>query len=153
MLHSDKILGLISTPLKNAQLYLVDLSIDKKNNIKIILDSDDEVRLVDCISISRAIEKNLDRENEDFSLEVTSAGLGQPLKQERQYKKYLGKEIEVLENVGLKHQGKLISLDGNSIQILKSSLKKNRQIKNNTEENVLSILFSEIKQTKAIIKI
>lgn len=153
MLQSDKILRLIAEHLKNAQLFLVDLSIDKKNNIKIVLDSDGKVRLSDCVAVSREIEKNLDREMEDFSLEVTSAGLGQPLKQDRQYRKCVGKEIEILEKDGAKHLGKLISYDGEAIRISKVSGKKNAKAGKNTQESVLNILFAEIKQAKEVVKI
>jgi len=153
MLPSDKILDLIHEPLADTQIYLVDLSIDQKNNIKIVLDSDGSVSLSDCVTISRAIENNLDREKEDFSLEVTSAGLGQPLKQERQYQKYIGKEIEVLGKDGTKHLGKLISLNAASIKMVKASEKKKKMNNKETEENILQISFNEIKQTKGVVKV
>ena len=72
---------------ENPSLFLIDLKIGLDNNIKVILDDDNEISLNDCIKISRAIEHNLDREVEDFSLEVTSAGVGEPLCNRRQYKK------------------------------------------------------------------
>jgi len=153
MLQSEKILSLIDAPLANAQVYLVDMSIDAKNNIKIILDSDKAVSLSDCITISRAIENNLSREDEDFSLEVTSAGLGQPLKQERQYRKCIGKEIEVLGKDGKKYFGTLMSLNNDSIQLLKSVDEKKGKSREVENKDVLQILFTEIKQTKAIVKI
>ncbi len=67
--------------------FLIDLDINASNKIMVTLDGDNGVTLQDCIDVSRAIEHNLDREEEDFSLEVASAGAASPLQQPRQYKK------------------------------------------------------------------
>ncbi|MEM7187201.1 MAG: ribosome assembly cofactor RimP [Bacteroidota bacterium] len=80
---------------ENPALFLIDLSIDKENRIKVIIDGDEGVKVEDCIMVSRAIEHNLDREEEDFSLEVLSAGVSEPLKLVRQYKKNLGRKLAV----------------------------------------------------------
>lgn len=77
------------------QLFLIDLSINEANKISVILDGDSGVNLQDCIDISRAVENNLDREEQDFSLEVASAGVSSPLKLVRQYKKNIGRTIKV----------------------------------------------------------
>ena len=65
------------------------------NTIRVVLDGDEGVNLQDCMNISRAIEHNLDREEEDFSLEVTSAGAASPLELPRQYKKNIGRKLKV----------------------------------------------------------
>lgn len=77
------------------QLFLIDLSINEAYKISVILDGDSGVNLQDCIDISRAVENNLDREEQDFSLEVASAGVSSPLKLVRQYKKNIGRTIKV----------------------------------------------------------
>ena len=74
-------------------LFLIDLSINDANKISIILDGDFGVNLQDCIDVSRAVENNLDREEQDFSLEVASAGVSSPLKGIRQYKKNKGRTL------------------------------------------------------------
>ena len=76
-------------------LFLIDLSITEANKIVVTLDGDTGVSLQDCIDISRAIEHNLDREEQDFSLEVASAGVSSPLKLVRQYKKNIGRTLKV----------------------------------------------------------
>lgn len=76
-------------------LFLIDLTITDAMKIIVTLDGDDGVQLQDCIDISRAIENNLDREVNDFSLEVASAGLSSPLKLVRQYKKNIGRTLKV----------------------------------------------------------
>ena len=76
-------------------LFLVDFSIQGDNQIKVTIDGDSGVLVKDCMFISRAIEHNLDREEEDFSLEVMSAGATSPLTHKRQYKKNLNRVLHV----------------------------------------------------------
>ena len=93
---------------ENPSLFLIDLKISLENNIKVVLDGDDEVSLSDCIKISRVIEHNLDREVLDFSLEVTSAGVGEPLFNRRQYLKNIGRKLKVEIPAGNSFQGTLV---------------------------------------------
>ncbi|MBT8261610.1 MAG: ribosome assembly cofactor RimP [Bacteroidia bacterium] len=76
-------------------LFLIDLNISETNQIRVIIDGDEGVKVQDCIDISRAIEHNLDREDQDFSLEVHSAGVSEPLTMMRQYKKNIGRKLKV----------------------------------------------------------
>ncbi|MDC8005824.1 ribosome assembly cofactor RimP [Aureisphaera galaxeae] len=79
----------------NPSLFLIDLEFRPENQIRVIIDGDQGVKVEDCIAVSRAIEHNLDREEEDFSLEVLSAGVSEPLSQVRQYKKNVGRKLKV----------------------------------------------------------
>ena len=74
-------------------LFLIDFTVGSDNRIKVVLDGDKGINLKDCMDVSRAIEHNLDREEEDFSLEVTSAGATEPLQLPRQYKKNVGRTL------------------------------------------------------------
>src|SRR5690606_7455438 len=76
-------------------VFLIDLTITDAFKVIVTLDGDNGVTLQDCIDISRAIEHNLDREEQDFSLEVASAGVSSPLKHLRQYKKNVGRTLIV----------------------------------------------------------
>ncbi len=76
-------------------LFIVDLAIEENNKIRVEIDGMNGVGINDCVSISRNIEHNLDREKEDFELEVTSASLSNPFKTKQQYVKNIGKEIKV----------------------------------------------------------
>ena len=80
---------------EHPSLFLIDFTIGSDNTIRVVLDGDQGVNLQDCMNISRAIEHNLDREDEDFSLEVTSAGATSPLELPRQYKKNIGRKLAV----------------------------------------------------------
>ncbi|WP_293872082.1 ribosome assembly cofactor RimP [Flavobacterium sp.] len=96
MVFRDKILSLLEEVLQeNPNLFLVDLSISDSYKITVTLDGDTGVNLQDCIAVSRAIDSNLDREEQDFSLEVASAGVSTPLKMVRQYKKNIGRTLKV----------------------------------------------------------
>jgi len=76
-------------------LFLIDFSVGSDNKINVVIDGDEGVSLQDCINVSRSIEHNLDREEQDFSLEVASAGATAPLQFPRQYKKNIGRKLEV----------------------------------------------------------
>jgi ribosome maturation factor RimP len=97
MTFKEKVAHLLSNGLEeNPSLFLVDLTIGGGNKIVVTLDGDTGVTLQDCINISRAIEHNIDREEEeDFSLEVASAGATTPLQLPRQYKKNVGRILNV----------------------------------------------------------
>ena len=81
--------------LERTDLFLLDMTISEDNRIKIVVDGDNGVNVDDCMFISRAIEHNLDREEVDFAIDVASAGATEPLVNKRQYKKNLGRFLEV----------------------------------------------------------
>jgi len=92
----DKVKQLLDAGLEeHPDLFLIDLTITDSYKIIVTLDGDNGVQLQDCINISRAIEHNLDREEQDFSLEVASAGVSAPLKLVRQFKKNIGRTLKV----------------------------------------------------------
>jgi len=99
MTFKEKVNGLITEALlEKPSIFLVDLAVSDSFKISVGLDGDNGVALQDCIDISRAIENNLDREEQDFSLEVASVGVGTPLKMVRQYKKNIGRTLIVTTN-------------------------------------------------------
>jgi ribosome maturation factor RimP len=96
MTFREKVTNLLEEGLKEKpSVFLIDLTITDAFKIIVTLDGDNGVALQDCIDISRAIEHNLDREEQDFSLEVASVGVGSPLKLVRQYKKNIGRLLIV----------------------------------------------------------
>lgn len=96
MTFKEKVHQLIDESLKEKpSIFLIDVVISESYKITITLDDDNGVVLQDCITISRAIENNLNREEQDFSLEVASVGVGSPLKLVRQYKKNVGRTLIV----------------------------------------------------------
>ena len=152
MITGDYIATLVKDAITSDHLFLVEVSVDNNNRIKVIVDSDKTVAISDCIAVSKAVENNLDRDQQDFSLEVTSAGVGQPLKLIRQYNKHIGKELEVTIDSGLVLSGELKGVNQNYIELEENTPKKRR------EENEGNPLFhklnlNNIKMAKAIITI
>lgn len=96
MTFKEKVSELLNESLAGKpELFLIDLTITDAFKIIVTIDGDNGVNLQDCIDISRAIESNLDREEQDYSLEVASGGVSAPLKLVRQYKKNIGRTLQV----------------------------------------------------------
>ena len=101
---------------ENPALFLIDYNITKDNSIGVLIDGDNGVTVEDCILVSRAIEHNLDREEEDFSLEVGSVGATAPLEIPRQYKKNIGRMLSVKTN-NQAVEANLVSADDTQIKL------------------------------------
>lgn len=131
--------------------FLVDIRIKPTNNVKVFIDGDEGIILSDLISYNRKLYKELEEgplfPDGNFSLEVSSPGLDEPLKQKRQYKKNIGRYVEVLLNDSTKVEGKLLAADEEGLQVETETGKgKKKEIK---QQN---ILFNDIKQTKIQVK-
>ena len=154
MNFNQKVENFLSLVLKqHSNIFLVDLKISNDKSIKIILDGDKEVNVKDCIDISRSMEGALDRDQEDFSLEVASAGVGSPLKFPRHYHKNLGRKLEVISTEGLKFEGDLTHVKEDAIELQWKQRETKRIGKGKvTVTKKKTILFDEISQAKVIIK-
>lgn len=118
MLNNSVVQSLIEKGLEERpDLFLIDFTISSDNKIKVILDGDNGVSVEDCIFISRAVEHNLDREEEDFALEVASAGATSPLVNKRQYKKNIGRILEVKSKPNDNIEAKLVDADDAQITL------------------------------------
>ena len=111
MINAKKIQLLAEEFLEGTSAFLVDVKVASGNVIRISLENDDRTSITDCVELSRHIEGSFDREEEDFSLDVGSPGLDQPLKVLRQYLKIIGKQIAVNPIDGKKMQGELVSVE------------------------------------------
>ncbi|HPD43527.1 MAG TPA: ribosome assembly cofactor RimP, partial [Dysgonamonadaceae bacterium] len=118
MINRDVIRELVEAFLKESNNYLVDIIVYPGNSIMVEIDNDEGVAINDCEALSRYIESNLDREIEDFDLTISSAGLTSPFKTTRQYKKYIGKEIETLTKKGEKLKGTLKEADDTGFTLM-----------------------------------
>ena len=135
-------------------LYVVDINITGANQIFVELDSEEGfVSIEDCISVSRNIEHNLDREKEDFALEVSSAGMGNPFKVLKQYIKNIGREVRVIKlEHGRAIEGILKSADEEGFVVEVSEKRKieGRKKKELVVEEI-PLKYEEVKETKLII--
>jgi ribosome maturation factor RimP len=153
MTFKNKVQELLDVALaERPELFLVDLSINDANKISINLDGDQGVNLQDCIDISRSIENNLDREEQDFSLEVASAGVSSPLKFVRQYKKNIGRSLMVKTNSSEEIEAKLVAADEDKIT-LEWQAREPKKIGKGKEtvQKKAEILYQNIKEAIVIV--
>lgn len=134
--------------------FLVDVSISRDNRIVVEIDHPDGVWIDDCVELSRFIESSLDRDVEDYELEVGSAGIGQPFKVLQQYLNHVGQEVEVLPKEGSKIKGILKSADEKCFVL---SAKQKKSVEGKKRPVVvdvdLTFKYDEINYTKYIISL
>ncbi|MEZ4803345.1 MAG: ribosome assembly cofactor RimP [Gelidibacter sp.] len=154
MLKESTVKVLIDNALEERNdLFLIDLKVSPDNKINVVIDGDNGVSVEDCIFISRAIEHNLDREEEDFSLEVTSAGATSPLTEKRQYKKNIGRILQVKSKEQPKMEALLTEADDNYIT-LEWKAKEPKPVGKGkmTVNKQAKIEYDDILEAKVIIK-
>lgn len=138
-------------PLLEGDVFLVSVRIKPINNIKIYLDADGGLGIEKCIRINRALYKIMEEKamypDGDFSLEVSSPGIDEPLKLLRQYKKNIGRNVEVITSDDIKREGKLTDATEEKISI-EYTVGKGKKAETKTEE----IGFNNIKQTTVLVK-
>lgn len=150
----DKVESLLQEGLdQRPSLFLIDFSVNDNNAIKVVIDGDNGVLVEDCMFISRAIEHNLDREETDFSLEVTSAGATSDLVNQRQYKKNIGRTLSVKTEGGDKYEADLISAEDDGITLTWKAREPKPVGKGKiTVTKEVKLSYEEIKQAKVKIK-
>jgi len=125
--------------------FLVEVRIAPGNHIKIFLDGDNGITIEKCVTINRSLYKILEEEgmfpNNDYSLEVSSPGLDEPLKLHRQYEKNIGRMIDVILTDGNKREGRLTTVTGKDIVLEETKGRKKEVIQH-------TLLFENIKTTK-----
>ncbi|MFZ1372161.1 MAG: ribosome maturation factor [Ferruginibacter sp.] len=143
----EKLIG----PLLFDDIFLVSIKIKPTNNFKIYLDADSGLGIEKCIKINRALYKIMEEmgmyPDGDFSLEVSSPGLDEPLKLLRQYKKNTGREVEVITNDDVKKEGRLTEVTEEKITIEYTEGKGKKAVVKKDD-----IFFNDIKQTKVQIR-
>ncbi len=152
MIDKAHIAELVAEKLADDQ-FLVDVTVSSSNVIHIMVDSDNGISINQIVEISRYVEGKLDREAEDFELSVFSAGLSEPFRLVRQYKKNVGTEIEVLLSNGLKMDGLLKKADDQGIELEVTTKEKiEGSKKKELVTRVHQFEYSEIKEAKTILK-
>ena len=138
-------------PLLTDDIFLIEIKVKPTNNFKIYLDADSGLGIEKCIKINRALYKQMEEmgmyPEGDFSLEVSSPGIGEPLKKHRQYVKNIGRDVEVVSAEDVKTSGKLIAATEENITIETTEGKGKKAVIKNVD-----VPFSAIKQTKVLIK-
>lgn len=152
MIDKNIVRRLVDEWLEGKEYFLVDIQISPDSKVVVEIDHADGVWIEDCVELSKFIEENLSRDEEDYELEVGSAGLGQPFKVPQQYINFIGKEVEVLDHDGRKVSGVLKSVDGNKFVVSVNEKVhvegKKRPVKMNVDHEYD---MNEVKYTKYLI--
>jgi ribosome maturation factor RimP len=138
MITTEQITDIVEQYIGGTDIFLVEVKVKPGNAITVHVDRPEGIAIEECVKISRVINDALDRDVEDYALEVSSPGLGGAFRVKQQYEKNLGRDIEVLYTDGLKVTGKLKSVSDDGIIL---------SVQGEDEE----IGFNEIKTAKAII--
>ncbi len=153
-MFKDKVETLLQEALgENESLFLVDLSVQGNNAIRVVIDGDRGVTVADCMEVSRKVEHHLDRDEEDFSIEVMSAGATEPLVYKRQYPKNIGRTLEVKQLDGTTLEGELLEAGAETITLGWKSREPKPVGKGKTTVHKEAVIkYGDIAQAKVKIK-
>ena len=152
MIEKSVVIQLVNEWLEDKDYFLVDVTVSPDNRIVVEIDHAEGVWIEDCVELSRFIESKLDREQEDFELEVGSAGIGQPFKVLQQYVNHIGMDVEVLKNDGLKLIGVLKDADDEHFTItISKKVKLEGEKRPKMVDEDVTFAYNEIKYTKYLI--
>ncbi|MDE6649267.1 MAG: ribosome assembly cofactor RimP [Muribaculaceae bacterium] len=147
MIDKNKLLTFVEDQLKGTEYFLTDLKISPANEITVEIDSITPGDIEECVRLTRAIEEAFDRDEDDYELEVGTAGLTSPLKVRRQYDKYIGQDLEVLTGDGRKLHGMLRKADDDGITLaVQQKVKKEGSKKPVIETTDIDLPYSLIKK-------
>lgn len=149
----DKVKALLDEALvQDESLFLIDFTMGADNSIQVVVDGDNGVSVQDCVRVSRAIEHNLDREEEDFSLTVTSSGAASSMVDPRQFRKNVGRKVKV-RTLEEEFEGNLVAANDSGI-VLEWKAREPKPIGKGkvTVQKKKEITFSDIKEAKVILK-
>jgi ribosome maturation factor RimP len=149
MIDKEYIKNLVGEFIKGTGLFLVAVKVSSTNRITVLADKKEGITIDECVSIHRHIENNLDREKEDFELQVSSPGLDLPFGVIEQYYKNQGRKVEVVENDGTKFTGILKNVTPGGFE-----LETEVKIKGKPKElKDISLNFEQVKMTRVILTI
>ena len=152
MISKERIRELLDEILTEKRAFLVDYSVSKDNKIKILIDKLDGLSIQDCVDVSRFVEQRLNRDEEDFDLEVSSPGANEPLRIREQFIKNTGRVIDVIAKDDAKHKGKLLEVNDDNIVLEETrKVKKEGSKKKKTVTEIINISFSDIQKAKIVI--
>lgn len=138
MITDTNIIELVEQHIQGTDIFLVEVSVKSGNKIRVHVDRPEGISIEECVKISRHLNGNLDRDVEDYSLEVSSPGLSAPFRVKQQYEKNIGRHIDVLFTDGTRVSGKIQTVSDPGFVLL---------VKGKEEE----IKFDEIKSSIAVI--
>ena len=152
MIDRNVVSGIVNEWLEDKDYFLVDVTVSPDDKIVVEIDHAEGVWIDDCVELSRFIESKLDREQEDYELEVGSAGIGQPFKVLKQYLIHIGKEVEVLTKEGKKLEGVLKEANEENMTLtIRKKVKPEGAKRPKMVEEDMTYTYNDIKYTKYLI--
>jgi ribosome maturation factor RimP len=153
VISNDSIQKLAEAHLNGSGKFVTKITVSASNRIEVLMDGDDGISIQDCVDLSRHIEKSLDRDKEDFSLEVSSPGAAAPLVIPRQYKKHIGRTLSVKLKDDTEVEGELKQLHEKGF-VLEYSARENKSLGKGkvTVVKQHDVLFEHIKESKIKLK-
>ena len=149
MIDTKKIIEAAERNLQGTDMFVVGCTCTPGNDIELLIDSDTSVAIDACVRLSGSIEEELDRDEEDFSLTVASAGIGSELKSLRQYRKLVGNTVEVLLTSGIKVLAQLDAADDQGITL---SYEEKQAVEGKKRKQLVTVTrrygFGEIKSAR-----
>ena len=143
-MQTSKIAELVENHLQGTDKFLVEVLIKPGNRVYVFIDGDHGVTIDDCVRVSRMLESNLDREVEDYELNVSSAGADQPLRMPRQYQKNIGRSLHIKLDEPNELRGKLLSTNDQGITILTEGDKKKKITPSEIYLDYISIVEAKV---------
>lgn len=152
MITKEDVEKLLESYMGDGPLFTVSINVSGNNDISVLIDNDEGISIDDCVKVSRHLEGSFDRDVEDFSLNVSSPGADQPLTVRRQYRKNIGRDLQVKREEGGKITGKLIDADQEGIRLLTREKQRieGRKAKQWVEETH-EIAYEQIKEAKVVL--
>jgi len=147
MINKETVKELVNDFIAEKEIFLVDVKVSTTNRITVHVNKPSGITIDECAMISRHIETNLDRNREDYELNVSSPGLNMPFRVREQFEMSIGRQVEIIDNQGKKTRGVLMKVEDEGIEIESENNTKGK--KNDTEE--ISFNFNEIKTVKEVI--
>jgi ribosome maturation factor RimP len=153
MIQKEQIYQFVEAFIADTENFIVDVKVNAENNIVVEIDSEKGIDIDYCAELSRFVESQLDREVEDYNLEVGSAGLGSPFKVLKQYQKNIGNEVEVLTKAGKKFSATLkdAAEETFTVTVTKQVKPEGAKRKITVEEDEV-YSYNEVKYTKYLIR-
>lgn len=154
MINKSSVQEAVDAWLEGKDYFLVELSVSADDRIVVEIDHADGVWIEDCADLSRFIESRISREEEDYELEVGSAGLGQPFRVHRQYEIHVGKPVETQGKDGKKYRGTLLAVDDEGFELgVMQKVREEGKKRPVMKEVTMRFAFDDTAYTKYLIKI
>ncbi len=152
MIDKKLVESIVNEQLNADEEFVVDITVSASNKIMVLLDGDNGITIDRCVKVSRAIEQSFDRDEEDFELEVASAGLSESLRLPRQYKKNVGRSLEVVKSDGQKLKGLLLSANDSTLALeVESMVKPEGKKRKEKVVEQFEIPYTEVKSAFVVI--